>query len=139
MVSKHYNDAVDATVGARIRLKRVMLGMSQTALANHLNVSFQQVQKYEKGTNRVSSSRLWEIALLFDEPVSYFFAEAVGSSKTASEVQEETDLLFAFLRSKEGIQFNQAFASIKDTKVRQQIIELVKSLGQPVDIQQNQK
>lgn len=74
---------VDVHVGARIRQRRLMLGMTQQALASRLGVTFQQLQKYEMGNNRVSASRLWDIARLMDVPISYFFEGLEASQRAA--------------------------------------------------------
>ena len=67
------NNAIDMHVGKRVRLGRTLLGMSQEQLGAELNVAFQQVQKYERGANRISASRLWDISQILDVPISYFF------------------------------------------------------------------
>jgi transcriptional regulator with XRE-family HTH domain len=88
MASKGYPNPIDVHVGARIRLRRTLLGISQVALAEALGLTFQQVQKYEKGVNRVSSSRLVDIANALDTSIPYFFEEmsAVVSAQTPSEL-----------------------------------------------------
>ena len=67
------NNAVDVHVGKRVRLRRTLLGMSQEQLGSSLNITFQQVQKYERGANRIIASRLWDMSQILDVPVSYFF------------------------------------------------------------------
>src|SRR5690242_12280701 len=75
MASKGYPNPIDVHVGKRIRLRRTLLGISQTSLADAIGITFQQVQKYEKGSNRVSSSRLMDVAKALDVEVPYFFQE----------------------------------------------------------------
>src|SRR3954467_13515828 len=78
MASKGHPNPVDMHVGARMRLRRTLLGMSQEAVAEQLGLTFQQVQKYERGTNRVSSSRLFDLCRIFNVPIAYFFDEMAG-------------------------------------------------------------
>ncbi|WP_168597790.1 helix-turn-helix transcriptional regulator [Rhizobium sp. SG570] len=120
---------IDIEVGRRIRMQRRMLGMSQTALAEGLNVTFQQVQKYEKGTNRVGASRLQRVADCLGVSISHFFDNPVAESNASvNEAMGVRNDLVSFLSSDEGAELNRAFAKIKDTKTRQKIIGLVKTL-----------
>ncbi|MBB3454767.1 transcriptional regulator with XRE-family HTH domain [Rhizobium sp. BK313] len=110
-------------------MRRRILGMSQTRLAEGLNVTFQQVQKYEKGANRVGASRLQSVANCLDVPVSYFFEDASVPPETiGEEIIAAGNGLAGFLASGEGIELNRAFAKIKDARTRLRIISLVKSL-----------
>ncbi|MDL2410480.1 helix-turn-helix transcriptional regulator [Rhizobium calliandrae] len=117
---------IDVEVGRRIRMQRRILGMSQTRLAEGLDVTFQQVQKYEKGTNRVGASRLQRVADCLDVPVSFFFEDT--SATPQDDIVVPGNGLASFLASGEGIELNRAFAKIKDTRTRLRIINLVKSL-----------
>ncbi|WFU12384.1 helix-turn-helix transcriptional regulator (plasmid) [Rhizobium sp. CB3090] len=120
---------IDVEVGRRIRMRRRILGMSQTTLAEGLNVTFQQVQKYEKGKNRVGASRLQNVADCLDVPVSFFFeGVSVPVENTGEEIFSGGGDLAGFLASGEGIELNRAFAKIKDPRTRLKIIGLVKSL-----------
>jgi transcriptional regulator with XRE-family HTH domain len=109
-----------------------MLGMSQEKLGERLGITFQQVQKYEKGTNRVGASRLQAIASILDTPVSFFFEDAPGQdarpSKGFSE-ENATSYVVDFISSAEGLQLNRAFVRITDPKVRRKIIELVRTIA----------
>ncbi|MFS8113751.1 helix-turn-helix transcriptional regulator [Rhizobium jaguaris] len=127
--SKKDPSPIDIEVGRRIRIRRRILGMSQTRLAEGLNVTFQQVQKYEKGTNRVGASRLQRVANCLDVPVSFFF-EGVSAApeNSGEEIFAAGNGLAGFLASGEGVELNRAFAKIKDTRTRLKIISLVKSL-----------
>ncbi|WP_028754109.1 helix-turn-helix domain-containing protein [Rhizobium leucaenae] len=120
---------IDIEVGRRIRMRRRILGMSQTTLAEGLNVTFQQVQKYEKGKNRVGASRLQSVADCLDVPVSFFF-EGVSEPRESNgeEIFGAGNDLAGFLATGEGIELNRAFAKIKDPRTRLKIIGLVKSL-----------
>ncbi|WP_052182842.1 helix-turn-helix transcriptional regulator [Rhizobium sp. YS-1r] len=124
---------IDIHVGSRIRLRRTMLKISQERLADGLGITFQQVQKYEKGSNRVGASRLQNIATLLDVPVSYFFADAPNGSPLVDgkPVMQEEDAVTAFLMSREGMELNIAFQRVANAKLRQNIVQLVKSLGRP--------
>ena len=123
--------AIDVEVGSRIRLQRKVKGISQQALAAALGITFQQVQKYEKGSNRVGASRLSQIAQALDVPVSYFFGgtQAAAEDGTASHVNGETNEVALFLTSIEGVALNRAFTNIRSKVVRQKVVSLVKALA----------
>lgn len=113
-------------------MRRNMLGMSQEKLGDGLGITFQQIQKYEKGTNRVGASRLQAIASLLEVPPAFFFENAPNSEDTsASGLAEDSSMtsMMDFYSSTEGIQLNRAFVKIGDPKVRRRILELVKSLA----------
>jgi transcriptional regulator with XRE-family HTH domain len=123
---------IDVHVGSRVRLRRTMLGMSQEKLGEHLGITFQQIQKYEKGANRVGASRLQQIARVLNTPVSFFFEDAPGSGGSAPQGFAEgdnTNYVVDFLSSTEGLQLNRAFVKIKDPKVRRKIVEMVRALA----------
>ncbi len=128
------SNVVDAYVGARLRMRRVMLGMSQGKLGQLLGVTFQQVQKYEKGSNRISASRLRQAAHVLEVPVEFFYEGAPAPEGTGAETSEQATQAFdvAFLATTEGFQLNRAFLRIRDPKVRRRIVELVVSLA-PAD------
>jgi transcriptional regulator with XRE-family HTH domain len=128
------SNVVDAYVGARLRMRRVMLGMSQGKLGQLLGVTFQQVQKYEKGSNRISASRLRQASHVLDVPVEFFY-EGAPTPADGAEASESTMQPFdvAFLATTEGFQLNRAFLRIRDPKVRRRIVELVVSLAPPED------
>ena len=128
------SNVVDAYVGARLRMRRVMLGMSQGKLGQLLGVTFQQIQKYEKGSNRISASRLRQAAHALEVPVEFFYEGAPTPSSAGGESSESATEAFdvAFLATTEGFQLNRAFLRIRDPKVRRRIVELVVSLA-PVD------
>lgn len=130
MANKKQPNPVDIHVGGRVRLRRMMQGMSQEKLGESLGITFQQIQKYEKGTNRIGASRLQHIAQVLEVPVSFFFEDAPGSS-TESGFSESRPAAFVtdFLTSTEGLQLNKAFIRIKDPKVRRRIVELVRAVA----------
>ncbi len=125
---------VDTHVGSRVRLRRMLLGMSQEKLGEHLGLTFQQVQKYEKGVNRIGASRLFELARILSVPIQFFYDEAPDLAKSAnlapgfSEAPEESYVV-EFLSSREGLELNKAFVRITDAAVRRSIVELVRSLA----------
>ena len=130
--NKKKPNPTDIHVGSRIRLRRNMLGMSQEKLGESLGITFQQIQKYEKGTNRVGASRLQAIASILGAPVAFFFEDLPGQEAAGSGgFSEDASATFAieFCTSSEGLQLNRAFVKISDTKVRRKIIELVKALA----------
>ena len=133
MENKKKPNPIDIHVGSRIRLRRTMLGMSQEKLGESLGITFQQIQKYEKGTNRVGASRLQNISSILNVPVSFFFEDAPGeaSSSGVSGMAEasSSNYVVDFLSSSEGLQLNRAFVKIGDPKVRRKLVDLVKALA----------
>jgi len=128
--NKKKPNPIDIHVGGRIRLRRNMLGMSQEKLGEHLGITFQQIQKYEKGTNRVGASRLQAISSILEAPVAYFFEDAPGGVQGEGFAEDtQTTYVVDFLSSSEGLQLNRAFARITDPKVRRKIIDLVRTLA----------
>jgi len=129
-VSERSANPVDVHVGARVRLRRLMLRMSQDKLGETLGVTFQQVQKYERGANRVSASRLWGMADVLDVPVQYFF-EGLNTQAEAGGFGEndQTPLVYDFINSPDGVQLAAAFSRITDPKVRRQVLQLVRALA----------
>ncbi len=132
-------DPVDVHVGSRVRMRRILLGMSQEKLGEELGLTFQQIQKYEKGTNRISASRLFHISRILNVPVQFFFDElAVGSEGVmgpggpgGANGPDHVE----FARDVEGLQLNKAFAAIDDPAVRRKVVDLLKSLAgrEPAD------
>ncbi len=132
MANKKQPNPIDIHVGSRVRLRRMMLSMSQEKLGEHLGITFQQIQKYEKGTNRIGASRLQHIARVLQVPVSFFFEDAPGApgeQPTGMNEQEQTSYVVDFLSSPEGLQLNRAFVHIKHPKLRRRIIDLVKGMS----------
>ena len=131
MANKKQPNPIDIHVGSRVRLRRMMLGMSQEKLGENLGITFQQIQKYEKGTNRIGASRLQHIATVLQVPVSFFFEDAPGTPTEAAGMSEARPASYVvdFLSSSEGIQLNKAFVRIKDAKLRRRIIDLVRAVA----------
>jgi len=129
MLARKKPNPTDRYVGARVRMRRLMLGMSQTALGNSLGVTFQQVQKYEKGTNRIGASRLQQIAGTLQVPVSFFFEELPGPSKGSVHAGPSPSEVSAVLATSDGLALVEGFARIKSTKLRRRLVDLVERLG----------
>ena len=123
--------AVDTHIGQKIRARRNVLGLSQTELADAAGITFQQVQKYEKGTNRVGASRLQQFSEALDVPPSYFFdgAPTVGKKISAPRDGELSEgSIISFLGTREGAALVRAFLAIKEKPIRQNLIEFIASL-----------
>jgi transcriptional regulator with XRE-family HTH domain len=124
MKAKRSANPIDKSVGARVRMRRLMLGLSQEKLAHGLDLTFQQVQKHEKGTNRIGASRLQRIAEILQVPVSFFFQDlAAPGTKQQSAPSYVSD----FLSSADGLALTKAFTSIRDKRLRRCIVELVEA------------
>ncbi|KQV27875.1 hypothetical protein ASC97_05800 [Rhizobium sp. Root1203] len=115
---------VDAEIGGRIRMRRKLLGMSQTDLGAKLGVTFQQIQKYEKGTNRVGGSRMQRIAEVLGAPVGFFFESSLSQGATV----EESEIL-SFASTSEGLDLIRAFSKIQSSKARRQIIGIAQTVA----------
>lgn len=131
---------IDAHVGTRVRLRRMLLGMSQEKLGEHLGLTFQQVQKYEKGVNRIGASRLFDLARVLGVPVQFFYDEApteLTDTSLAPGFGEKPaeSYVIEFLSTREGMELNKAFVKITDPRVRRAIVEMVRALGgeEPLD------
>ena len=119
---------VDRHTGSRVRMRRLMLGMSQTKLAEKIGLTFQQVRKYEKGTNRMGSSRLQQMANILKVPVTFFFEGAPGQLRldgTAPSPAYVSD----FLATTDGLTLTKAFMRIKDAELRRAIVRLVEDIA----------
>lgn len=122
----------DRHAGSRLRMRRTLVGMSQEKLGEALGLTFQQVQKYEKGTNRMGASRLQQIGQVLGVAPSYFF-EGLPGSDTATGLgfaEDGSAGLISFVSSSEGMALNKAFPRIKDARVRRKIIDLVVALAE---------
>ncbi len=128
---------VDRHIGRCIRLQRINLGMSQEALGDHLGLTFQQIQKYERGINRVSAKRLYDLARILQVEISFFY-EGIPEEKEAEQItgMEEgmpAEEYLDFVSSHEGVQLNKSFTRIRDKEIRQRIIDMARAieLSQP--------
>lgn len=124
-------DPIDIHVGQNVRARRKMVGMSQTQLANELGVSFQQVQKYERGTNRIGSSRLFRMSTKLDVPVAYFFDGAETKLPGCNDMEEE--LGAEVLNSTETRELLDAYFRILDPRIRKKVLSLARLLSTGVD------
>ena len=121
-------------VGSRLRTRRIVVGMSQEKLGDQLGLTFQQVQKYEKGLNRIGASRLYAISRILGTSIQYFFEDlpsdiAEGGDTAAKPVTEEETQMARFVNSPEGVQLNLAFSRIQDSATRRRLTELVRTLA----------
>jgi transcriptional regulator with XRE-family HTH domain len=123
---------IDGHVGSRVRMRRLMLKMSQATLADALGLTFQQVQKYEKGANRIGASRLQHISQILQVPVPFFFDRAPGQSGGAVEIADSDLYVNDFLATSDGVALAKAFMRIQDPKLRRAIVRLVEQIT-PVD------
>lgn len=133
MTSKHAPrspNPVDIHVGTRVRLRRQILKMSQEKLGDELGVTFQQVQKYERGANRVGASRLFRISQVLDVPIAFFF-EGIDDMMPSAEFAEndQMPIVYDFINSSDGVALATAVSKIKSKAVRRQILELARSLA----------
>jgi transcriptional regulator with XRE-family HTH domain len=130
MMAKKSPNPTDKYVGSRVRMRRLMLSMSQEKLGEKLGLTFQQVQKYEKGTNRIGASRLQHIAQILKVPVSFFF-EGVSGAKQSEDGSKApvADYVSEFLSSSDGLALTKAFTNIKDSKLRRRVVDLVEEIA----------
>jgi len=120
-MAKKAPNPIDRHVGSRVRMRRMMLSMSQEKLGAALGLTFQQVQKYEKGTNRIGASRLQQISHILQVPVAFFF-EGVSEAPSPSYVSD-------FLATSDGLALTRAFMEIKEPKLRRRIVDLVEEIA----------
>jgi transcriptional regulator with XRE-family HTH domain len=130
MAAKKSPNPIDRHVGSRVRMRRMMLTMSQEKLGDALGLTFQQVQKYEKGTNRIGASRLQQISQILQVPVEFFFEGAPGVHGSGNAGGEAAaNYVSDFLASSEGLSLTKAFTRIKDPKLRRRIVDLVEEIA----------
>jgi transcriptional regulator with XRE-family HTH domain len=134
MVKKAPNP-IDKHVGSRVRMRRMMLGMSQEKLGDALGLTFQQVQKYEKGTNRIGASRLQQISQILQVPVAFFFEGAPDiptagfAENGGGEAAPSPTYVSDFLATSDGLALTKAFMRIEDAKLRRRIVDLVQQIA----------
>jgi transcriptional regulator with XRE-family HTH domain len=121
----------DKHVGSRVRMRRLMLGMTQQKLADQLGLTFQQVQKYEKGTNRLGSSRLQQLCDILQVPISFFFEHAPPPASRDRRLADASSLVYIdkFLASADGLALVGAFMKIENSAIRRSIVRLVKDIS----------
>jgi transcriptional regulator with XRE-family HTH domain len=133
MMAKKAPNPTDKHVGARVRMRRMMLSMSQEKLGDALGLTFQQVQKYEKGANRIGASRLQQIAHILQVPVSFFFegAPSVPGHLPGGLAEAPSPAYISdFLATSDGLSLTKAFMRIKDAKLRRRIVDLVEQIAE---------
>jgi transcriptional regulator with XRE-family HTH domain len=131
MIAKKAPNPTDKHVGARVRMRRMMLSMSQEKLGDALGLTFQQVQKYEKGANRIGASRLQQIAHILQVPVAFFFEGAPAAAGQLVEGMSEApspSYVSDFLATSDGLALTKSFMRIKDPKLRRRIVDLVEQM-----------
>jgi transcriptional regulator with XRE-family HTH domain len=134
-MTKKSPNPIDKHVGSRVRMRRMMVGMSQEKLGEKLGITFQQIQKYEKGTNRIGASRLQQIALVLAVPVAFFFEGAPTPESMSSSLAEPPSPAYVsdFLATSDGLALTKAFMKVKDPRVRRRIVDLVESIASETD------
>jgi|SRR2546423_1548828 len=132
MIDKHVRarraDNRDAEVGRRVRSRRLECRLSQTELADRIGVTFQQVQKYEKGVNRIGAGRLQRISEALDVPISFFFGGG-ASGGAARETSSGAESIFGFMQTSGSVRIVKAFHKIKSRKARQLLVEMAEELA----------
>jgi transcriptional regulator with XRE-family HTH domain len=131
-MAKKTPNPIDKHVGSRVRMRRMMLSMSQEKLGDALGLTFQQVQKYEKGTNRIGASRLQQISHILQVPVAFFFEGAPNLSAVHPDGMKEAPspaYVSDFLATSEGLALTKAFMRIKEAKLRRRIVDLVEEIA----------
>src|SRR5260221_11675911 len=131
-VAQNAPNPIDRHVGSRVRMRRMMLAMSQEKLGDALGLTFQQVQKYEKGTNRIGASRLQQISHILQVPVAFFFEGAPnlhGSADGGMKDAPSPAYVSDFLATSEGLSLTKAFMRIKEPKLRRRIVDLVEEIA----------
>lgn len=130
--NKKSPNPVDIHVGGRVRLRRMLVGLSQEKLGDSMGLTFQQIQKYEKGINRIGASRLYKLSQVLDVPVGFFFdglSHAEGSVNAGMAEGDAQAFLYEFINTRDGLELNRAFVKISDADVRRSVIKLMRSLG----------
>jgi transcriptional regulator with XRE-family HTH domain len=133
MIAKKAPNPTDKHVGSRVRMRRMMLGMSQEKLGDALGLTFQQVQKYEKGANRIGASRLQQIAHILQVSVSFLFEGAPsvpGHHPTGMAEAPSPAYVSDFLATSDGLALTKAFMHIKNAKLRRRIVDLVEQIAE---------
>lgn len=120
---------VEVHIGARLRIARTMIGMSQEKLGKKLGLNFQQIQKYEKGANRIGGSRLWEIALALEVPPAFFFDGLENTPAEDPDISGYVNEVMTFASSKDGLRLITRFRAIRSEQTRQNLIDLMGSIA----------
>jgi transcriptional regulator with XRE-family HTH domain len=132
-MAKKAPNPIDKHVGSRVRMRRMMLSMSQEKLGDALGLTFQQVQKYEKGTNRIGASRLQQISQILQVPVAFFFEGAPSLQPEQQDGMGEAPsptYVSDFLATSDGLALTKAFMRIKEPRLRRRIVDLVEEIAE---------
>ena len=131
-MAKKAPNPIDKHVGSRVRMRRMMLGMSQEKLGDALGLTFQQVQKYEKGTNRIGASRLQQISLILQVPIAFFFEGAPSPPGKVGGLAEESspEYVQATLSTSDGLALVKAFSRVQNSKLRRRIVDLIEEMAE---------
>jgi len=132
-MSESNPDPVDIYVGSRLRMRRLMLGLSQEKLASAIGLTFQQIQKYEKGTNRIGASRLFQLANALSTNVQYFYENIQSADRDNEDARE----VLTLLASPDGMRLCQYFSEINNAQVRRKLLDLVQTLAEQQTVSSN--
>jgi transcriptional regulator with XRE-family HTH domain len=136
IVRRSAPNPIDIHVGGRLRLRRLAVGLSQERLAKSIGITFQQIQKYERGTNRIVASRLHDLARVLDVPVGYFFADMnEGTLSEAAPRPQEEAMAFAhdLMGERETLELVRSYYKISDPRIRKRLFDLVKSVSKAIN------
>ena len=129
-MTKKTPNPVDRHVGSRVRMRRMMISMSQEKLGERLGITFQQVQKYEKGTNRIGASRLHQISSILGVPIAFFYEGAPNAEGAVGATESgNPPYVSDFLATSEGLALTKAFMKVNDPKLRRRIVDLVEAMA----------
>jgi transcriptional regulator with XRE-family HTH domain len=126
-------NAIDRRIGQRLKMRRLEMGVSQERLADLLGVTFQQIQKYEKGVNRVAASRLFDIAVALDVPIAHFF-EGLDLPERAGVAEDgREDIVYDTLATPDGFELLTLYGTIRNPRVRRRVLDLVRALAEDIE------
>jgi transcriptional regulator with XRE-family HTH domain len=131
---KKSTGTIDKEIGSRMRMRRMLIGMSQEKLGEMLGLTFQQVQKYEKGTNRISVSRMIDIANVLGVDIDFFFEGLTGGKKASGSASPQPAFVSDFMATQEGHQLMRAFTRIANPRARRAVVQLAGSLADVEDV-----
>ncbi len=133
MSDERLANAVDERIGKRVKSRRLEIDLSQEKLADLVGVTFQQIQKYENGVNRIAASRLWEMAKALGVPVQYFYEGLATEGRGVAE-EGPADLVYDMMATPEGQRLLQIFGTIRSAKLRRRVVELVRVMAEEDDV-----
>lgn len=131
---------IDVHVGRRVRKRRVMLGLSQTGLAKSIGITFQQIQKYEAGKNRIGAGRLFEISEILEVPVTFFYQELPRANRNralSDETEQEEYINDSEINDRETLELVKAYHKILDSNLRKKLLETIKHISATLDIEKD--